>query len=68
LREAGEFINSDELKSLGDKYEQVGRRWTEVAHLVQDIPNGGKVGNIQKLLFEIADEEQKVLSALKKFG
>ena len=58
----------DELKSLGDKYEQVGRRWTEAAHLVKDIPNGGKVGDIQKLLFEIADEEEKVFSALKKVG
>ncbi len=68
LREASECIKSDELKSLGDKYEQVGRRWTEVAHLVQDIPNGGKVGDIQKLLFEIADEEEGIFSVLKKFG
>jgi len=68
LREASDLIKSDELKSLGDKYEQVGRRWTEVAHLVKDIPNGGKVGDIQKLLFEIADEEEKVFSALKKVG
>jgi hypothetical protein len=68
LREAGNFIKSDELKSLGDKYEQVGKRWTDVAYLVRDIPNGAEVGDIQKLLFEIADEEQEVLSALKKFG
>lgn len=68
LREAGEFINSDGLKSSGDRYEQVGKRWTEVAYLVRDIPNGARVGDIQKLLFEIADEEQEILSALKKFG
>ncbi|GAI24519.1 unnamed protein product, partial [marine sediment metagenome] len=65
LREASDLIKSDELKSLGDKYEQVGRKWTEAAHLIKDIPNGGKVGNIQKLLFEIADEEEEVLSALQ---
>jgi len=68
LREAGEFINSDGLKSSGDRYEQVGKRWTEVAYLVRDISNGARVGDIQKLLFEIAGEEQEVLSSLKKFG
>jgi hypothetical protein len=63
LREAGDLIKSDKLKSFGNKYEQVGKRWTEVAYSVKDIPNGGKVNKIQKLLFEIADEEEEILSA-----
>lgn len=65
LKEAGELLNKKELADLGQRYHQIGQRWTTIAKLIRKTPkNPMNVHEARKALLEVANEETKVLSSL----
>jgi len=67
LKEAGELLNNKELADLGQRYHQIGQKWTAVAKLIREIPkNAANIYEARKTLLEVAREETQVLSLLSK--
>jgi len=67
LREAGELLKNKELTGLGQRYHQIGQKWTTIAKLIREIPkNMANVNEARKVLLEVAKEESQVLSALAR--
>lgn len=68
LKEAGEVVREKQLVALSKRCHEVGKKWTRVAHLIRGIPQEGKASarEAQNLLFDIADEEERVLCLLSK--
>jgi len=65
LKEAGELIGNKELASLGERYHQIGQKWTAIARLIRETPkNPMNVHEARKLLLKVANEETEVLSSL----
>jgi len=65
LKEAGELLNNRELADLGQRYHQIGQKWTAIAKLIRETPkNTTNVHEARKVLLEVAKEETKVLSSL----
>ena len=65
LKEAGELVNNKELAELGQRYHQIGQKWTAIAKLVRETPkNVANVHEARKILLEVAKEETAVLSSL----
>ncbi|UCE16124.1 MAG: BtrH N-terminal domain-containing protein [Candidatus Bathyarchaeota archaeon] len=68
LKEASEHLDFKEVADLGEQYQQVGKKWTKVAHLIRGIPsNPTNTIEIKETLLEIAKEEEQILSSLKNF-
>jgi len=67
LKEAGELLNNEELADLGQRYNQIGQKWTTIAKLIRETPQSAtKVHEARKALLEVAREEEKVLSSLAR--
>jgi len=67
LKEAGELLGNKELVDLGQRYNQIGQKWTSIAKLIREIPkNPSNVHKASKILFEAAEEETETLSSLAK--
>jgi len=67
LKEAGELLNSKELAELGQRYHQIGQKWTAIAKLIRETPKSTmNVHEARKVLLEVANEETEVLSLLAR--
>jgi len=65
LKEAGELLGKKELEELGQRYHEIGQRWTAIARLIRETPKDlSNVDEARKTLLEVAKEEEKVLSLL----
>jgi len=67
LKEAGKLLNNKELADLGQRYNQIGQKWTTIAKLIRETPQSPtKVHEARKALLEVAREEEEVLSSLAR--
>jgi len=67
LKEAGEVLNNKELADLGERYNEIGQKWTAIAKLIRETPeNLVNVHEARKVLLEVAREETEALSSLAK--
>jgi len=67
LKEAAELLNNKELEELGERYYQIGQRWTAIAKLIRETPkNRMNVHEARKALLKVANDEINVLSSLAK--
>ncbi len=67
LKEAGEILNNKKLSDLGQRYHQIGQRWTTTAKLMRETPkNIANVHEARKILLETSKEETEVLSSLAR--
>jgi len=67
LKEVGELLGNKELASLGERYNQIGQKWTAIARLIRETPkNPMNVHEARKLLLKVANEETEVLSSLAR--
>jgi len=65
LTEAGELLNSKELLDVGQRYYQIGRKWTAIAKLMREIPEKPVAAyEAKRNLLEVAREETEALSVL----
>ncbi len=63
LREAGELLNSEELVNTSQLYHRIGRKWTDIAKLIREIPkNPVNVKEARNILLDVANEETEALS------
>ncbi|MFQ5758545.1 MAG: BtrH N-terminal domain-containing protein [Candidatus Bathyarchaeia archaeon] len=66
LEEAGNVLKNKHLVASSKEYYEVGKKWTEVAHLIKQMPQT-RVANSRKakdLLLKIADDEERILCTL----
>ncbi len=67
LKEAGEILNNKKLIDLGQRYHQIGQKWTTIAQLIRETPeNPANVHEARKILLEVAREETEVLYSLSR--
>jgi len=67
LKEAGELLNNKQLEELGDRYHQIGQKWTTIAKLIRETPQKPtNVHEARKTLLKVANEETEVLSSLTR--
>ena len=65
LKEAGELLGNKELVDLGQRYNQIGPKWTTIAKLIREMPkNSSNVHKTSKILLEVAEDETETLSSL----
>lgn len=66
LEEAGRLLENKQLVALSEEYYRVGEKWTEVAHLIRDMPQTGVANSMKtkNLLLKIADDEERILCTL----
>ncbi len=65
LKEASEILNNEKLAELGQRYHQIGQKWTAIAKLLRETPkNVANVHEAKKILLEVAKEETAVLFSL----
>jgi len=67
LKEAGELLNNQKLADLGERYHQIGQKWTTISKHIRETPkNPNNVHKARKILLEVAREETEVLSSLAR--
>jgi hypothetical protein len=67
LKEASELLGNNELADLGQRYHQIGQKWTTIAKLIRETPkNTTNVHEARKILLEVAKKETEVLSSLAR--
>jgi len=67
LKEAGELLSNKELGDLGQRYHQIGQKWTTIAKLIRETPKKPlNVHEARKVLLEVAKEETEVFSLLAR--
>lgn len=63
LKEAGELLNNKELAELGQRYDEIGQKWTKIAKLIRKTPRAkGSVIEASRELREAAMKEAEALS------
>jgi len=66
LMEAGELLNCKELADAGQRYCQIGQKWTAIAKLIREMPRKPVAAyEARRTLSEVAREETEVLSVLE---
>ncbi len=66
--ETGKLLENEQLVALSKEYYEVGKKWTEVAHIIKRMPQT-RIANSMKakdLLLEIADDEERILCSLNR--
>jgi len=67
LKEAGEILNNEKLTDIGQRYHEIGEKWTTIAKLVRETPkNVTNVHEARKILLAVAKGETEVLSSLAR--
>jgi hypothetical protein len=67
LDEAGKVLKNRQLKNLASEYREIGGKWTKIAKLIRGVPKKGdaNLGEVQDLLFRVADDEEGALKSLQ---
>jgi len=67
LKEVGEMLNNKKLADIGQRYHEIGQKWTTIARLVRETSkNVTSVHEARKILLGVAKEETEVFSFLAR--